>query len=35
MQGQSSLSVGGLRGQGVEQFGRSETFVSSLAPPLF
>ena len=32
MKGQLPLSVGGLRGQGVEQFGRSEAFVSSLAP---
>ena len=28
--GQWPLSVEGLRGQGVEQFGRSEAFVSSL-----
>ena len=30
-----SLSVGELRSQGVEQFGRSEAFVSSLDPQLF
>jgi hypothetical protein len=34
-EGQLSLSVGGLRGQGVEQFGRSEALVSSLDPQLF
>ncbi len=35
MKGQLSLSVGGLSGQGVEQFGRSEAFVSSLDHQLF
>jgi hypothetical protein len=30
MQGQLSLSVGRLRGQGVEQFGRSEPLFSGL-----
>ena len=30
MKGQLRLSMGGLDGQGVEQFGRSEAFVSGL-----
>ena len=30
MKGQLPLSVGGLSGQGVEQFGRSEALVSGL-----
>ena len=34
MQGQLPLSVGRLRGQGVEQFGRSEALVSGLYPHL-
>ena len=32
MQGQLSLSGEGLRGQGVEQFSRSEALVSGLHP---
>jgi hypothetical protein len=35
MQRQLPLSVGGLRGQGVEQCSCSEAFVSSLDPQLF
>ena len=35
MQGQLSLSVWGLSGQGVEQFGRSEALVSGLDHQLF
>src|SRR5262245_32154112 len=35
MKGWSSLPVGELRGQGVEQFGRSEAFVSLLDHQLF
>jgi hypothetical protein len=35
VKGQLSRLVGGLRGQGVEQFGRSEAFVSSPDSPLF
>jgi hypothetical protein len=35
VKGQLRLSVGGLGGQGVEQFGRSEAFVSSLDHQLF
>ena len=30
MKGQLPLSVGGLRGQRIERFGRSEALVSSL-----
>jgi len=30
VKGQLRLSMGGLGGQGVEQFGRSEAFVSGL-----
>ena len=35
MKGQLSRLVGGLRGQGVEQFGRSEAFVSGPNYQLF
>ena len=35
MKGQLSLSAGGLSGQGVEQFGRSEALVSGLDHQLF
>jgi hypothetical protein len=35
LKAQSPLSVGGLRRQGVERFGRSEAFVSSLNQALF
>ena len=35
MKGQLSRLVGGLRGQGVEQFGRSEAFVSGPDSQLF
>jgi hypothetical protein len=35
VKGQLRLSVGGLGGQGVEQFGRSEAFVSGLDHQLF
>jgi hypothetical protein len=35
MRGQLSLSVGGLRGQSVELFGRSEAFVSGPDQQLF
>src|SRR5215468_10857567 len=35
VKGQESLSAGRLGGQGVEQFGRSETLVSGLDPQLF
>ena len=35
MKGQLRLSVGGLGGQGVEQFGRSAALVSGLDHQLF
>ena len=35
VKGQWSLSAGGLGGQGVEQFGRSEALVSGLDHQLF
>ena len=35
VKGQLPLSVGGLGGQGVEQFGRSEALVSGLDHHLF
>ena len=35
MKGQLPLSVGGLRGQGIELFGRSAALVSSLNYHLF
>jgi hypothetical protein len=35
VQGQLPLSAGGLGGQGVEQFGRSEALVSVLDHQLF